>query len=238
EESTVVTESLVENLREQLSELEAERIDYLNQGLAESSPEIESLDRRITNLEQSIREYTREVTTRPEGGNEGLDYYNQLLAERTSLEAEIEGRKNEINILNQKISEYDEELGRLSDKGFQMARLERDVEITRNTYTMLSEELERSKISVEREMSDVRIIDEAQLPEAPISPRTLLNVFIACFLGIFAGTGLIFMLEYLDNTVKEKDELEHLTELPVLGVIPDIEKIDHKHSHYYGSDEN
>ncbi|MFW5980776.1 MAG: GumC family protein [Halanaerobiaceae bacterium] len=66
EESTIVTESLVENLREQLSELEAERIDYLNRGLAESSPEIESLDRRINNLEQSIREYTREVTARPD----------------------------------------------------------------------------------------------------------------------------------------------------------------------------
>jgi len=238
EESVSVTGSLLENLRTQLAELEAERIDYINRGLDEDSPEVQSLDSRIQNLEASIRDFSRQLAERPERAGEGINRYNELLGERASLEAEIVGREQEMEYIQEKIAEYEEELTELSDKAFQMSRLQRDVEIAQNTYSLLSEELEKSRISVEREMSDVRIVQEARLPEAPVSPRTMLNLFIAGFLGVFSGTGLVFLLEYLDDTIKEEEELQQLTDLPVLGVIPDIEKVNHKQKNYDGSGQN
>ncbi|MFW5996042.1 MAG: GumC family protein [Halanaerobiaceae bacterium] len=230
---TTVTVDLVDNLRAQLAELEAERVDYINRGLETDSPEVVGLDARIESLEESIRSYSQEINEEPQKEGNPLDYYNELLAERTSLEAELSGRENEIEFIEDKISNFEEQLTELSDKGFTMARRERDLEVARETYSLLLEELEKSRISVEREITDVRIVQEPLLPESPVKPRTRLNLIIAGFLGICMGTGLVLLLEYLDDTVKEKDELEQLVGKPVLGVIPDFDSVDHNNGGYY-----
>lgn len=232
-EASTVTVELVDKLREQLAELEAERVDYINRGLSSDSPEVAALDKRIENLEESIRSYSRQIGEEPRRNGSTLDYYNELLAERTSLEAELSAREYEMEYIEDKIGRFEKELTELSDKGFTMARLERDLEIARETYSLLSEELEKSRISVERDISDVRIVREPLLPEGPVSPRTKLNLMIAGFLGICLGSGLVLLLEYLDDTVKEKNELEQLVDGPVLGVIPDFESVDHESGSYY-----
>lgn len=237
EDAIVITPSLVQRLREQLSELNAKRIDYLNRGLAEEAPEIVNLNSRISNLEESIRKYTRQMAQTEDYVNNEVKSYNMLLSEKTALESEIAGLNEQSLYISDRIEEYEEQLKQLSDKGYRMAKLERDIEIAKNTFSMLSSELEKSRIAVEREMGDVKIIEEASLPRSPIKPRKMLNLAIAGVLGIFMGTGIIFLLEFLDTTVKEREELKQLTNLPVLGVIPDFEGVDHKHSNYYGRKE-
>jgi len=72
-------------------------------------------------------------------------------------------------------------------------------------------------------IENVHIIDEARLPEYPIRPRPLLNIAVAGVLGIMLGLGLIFLIEYLDNTVKTSESIEKRLHLPVLGVIPNLD---------------
>lgn len=55
--------------------------------------------------------------------------------------------------------------------------------------------------------------------QAPIKPKPSLNMAIGLVVGLMAGVGLAFLLEYFDNTVKTEQEIERLLELPVLGVI-------------------
>ncbi|MDD7792765.1 YveK family protein [Clostridium sp. 'White wine YQ'] len=74
-----------------------------------------------------------------------------------------------------------------------------------------------------KNVDNVQLVDDAVLPSSPISPKPFLNIGIAFILGIFISVGLVFLLEYLDNTVKDPDELEKLLELPVIGNIPLIE---------------
>ncbi|GAH77054.1 unnamed protein product, partial [marine sediment metagenome] len=68
--------------------------------------------------------------------------------------------------------------------------------------------------------SNTSIIDKAEVPKFPVSPNTKLNLILALFVGIFGGVGLCFFLEFLDNSVKGPEEVEKLTGLPSLGVIP------------------
>jgi len=72
-------------------------------------------------------------------------------------------------------------------------------------------------------IENVHIIDEAGLPEYPIRPRPLLNIAVAGMLGFMLGLGLVFLIEYLDNTVKTSESIEKRLELPVLGVIPSFD---------------
>jgi len=68
--------------------------------------------------------------------------------------------------------------------------------------------------------SNISIIDKAKVPKNPVSPKKKLNLIMALLMGIFGGVGLCFIFEYLDNTVKGPEDVEKLTGLPSLGVIP------------------
>ncbi|MNP03170.1 Capsular polysaccharide type 8 biosynthesis protein cap8A [compost metagenome] len=74
-----------------------------------------------------------------------------------------------------------------------------------------------------KKVDNVQLVDDALLPSGPVSPKPLLNIAIALILGLFVSVGIVFLIEYLDNTVKDTDELEKLLEVPVLGAIPMIE---------------
>ncbi|GLC28689.1 YveK family protein [Clostridium omnivorum] len=69
---------------------------------------------------------------------------------------------------------------------------------------------------------NVQMLDNAQLPTRPASPKPLLNIAIAFFIGLMLSVGVVFIIEYLDNTVKSAEEIEKLVGLPVIGVIPNI----------------
>lgn len=72
---------------------------------------------------------------------------------------------------------------------------------------------------------NVRIIEAVQLPENPVAPNKKMNVAIAFLLGFMVSVGLVFLLEYLDNTFKNKEQLERELDIPVVGIIPETEDL-------------
>ena len=70
---------------------------------------------------------------------------------------------------------------------------------------------------------NVRVIESVSLPQYPISPNRTRNVAIAFIFGVAVGVALVFLLEYMNNTFKSKEQLENNLEIPVLGVIPELE---------------
>lgn len=72
---------------------------------------------------------------------------------------------------------------------------------------------------------NVRVIEEVELPQNPVSPNKKMNIAIAFLVGLMVSVGLVFLLEYLDNTYKNKEQLEKDLGIPVLGAIPDVENL-------------
>ncbi|SEF56184.1 Capsular polysaccharide biosynthesis protein [Caloramator fervidus] len=66
----------------------------------------------------------------------------------------------------------------------------------------------------------IQVMDYAVLPEKPVKPKKLLNIAIAFVIGVMVSLGLVFMLEYMDNTIKTENDVEKVLELPVIGIIP------------------
>ena len=71
---------------------------------------------------------------------------------------------------------------------------------------------------------NVRVIEAVQLPENPVAPNKKMNIAIAFLLGLMVSVGLVFLLEYLDNTFKNKENLERELDIPALGVIPVVDE--------------
>jgi capsular polysaccharide biosynthesis protein len=74
-------------------------------------------------------------------------------------------------------------------------------------------------------VDNVSILAKADITEnpAPIKPRPLLNVAIAIVVGLMAGIGIAFLLEYFNNTIKNEQDIEKILGLPILGVIATID---------------
>jgi capsular polysaccharide biosynthesis protein len=68
--------------------------------------------------------------------------------------------------------------------------------------------------------STIQVMDYAVLPEKPVKPKKMLNLAISFVLGIMVSFGAIFVLEYMDNTIKTENDVERVLELPVIGIIP------------------
>lgn len=65
----------------------------------------------------------------------------------------------------------------------------------------------------------VMVIDEAGLPTINDSPKPARNMAVGFFIGIVFSIGLVFLLDYLDNTLKTKEDVETAIGLPVIGTI-------------------
>ena len=68
---------------------------------------------------------------------------------------------------------------------------------------------------------NVKIIESVKVPENPVSPNKKMNIGIAFLLGLMISIGLSFLLEFVDNTFKTREQMEEILGLPVLGAIPD-----------------
>lgn len=71
-----------------------------------------------------------------------------------------------------------------------------------------------------KKVDNVLLVDDAIVPPTPYTPNKKLNILIGFFIGFMFSVGLAFLLDYLDNTVKNEDEISALLEVPVVGVIP------------------
>jgi len=74
------------------------------------------------------------------------------------------------------------------------------------------------------QIENVSVVDEAVAPTRPVSPRVNLNVAVAFVVGLMAAFGLAFLVEYLDQTIKDPGETQKLLEIPVIGLVPIVEK--------------
>jgi capsular polysaccharide biosynthesis protein len=62
--------------------------------------------------------------------------------------------------------------------------------------------------------------ERAITPQAPVSPKPLLNSLVALVVGGMLGLGLAFLLEHLDDRWRSPQEAEQIFGVPALGVIP------------------
>lgn len=132
--------------------------------------------------------------------------YEVTLAREKSLKEALANQKNEALSLNKKAIEY--------------GVLKREAEGAREMYEVLIKRFKETSVTEDITTSNIRIIDQAEVPKDPIKPKKMRDLLLATVLGMMLGIGLAFFFDHLDNTVKNPDELEQRFNIPCLGMIP------------------
>lgn len=71
-------------------------------------------------------------------------------------------------------------------------------------------------------VENIRILDQASVPQKPVTPNKYINSAIGGLVGILISMFIIFFLYLLDDTVKDEDDIEKLIGVSALGSIPDF----------------
>lgn len=82
----------------------------------------------------------------------------------------------------------------------------------------------QEKIPSIMSIDNVSVLSKAELADSlnPIKPAPLMNIAIAIVVGLMLGVGLAFLLEYLDQNIKNEQDVERILQIPVIGVISEI----------------
>jgi capsular exopolysaccharide synthesis family protein len=84
-------------------------------------------------------------------------------------------------------------------------------------------ELQDLAVSIElARTSGSTLIDEAMPPSAPYEPNTMRTATLAAVVGLLIGLGAAFMLDYIDTSVRDEEDLVRVTGLPNLATIPNL----------------
>ncbi len=177
-----------------LIQLENERTELLERRTPQD-PDVQAITARIQGIEEQIHEISQ-------------TYHQSLSQELSSLSGSL-GRAGG-------------ELREIPSKQVGFVRLQRQTDLLEQIYTLLQTKLKEAEISEAVEDPNVRVLDAALVPGAPISPDTQRNLMLAGVLGLMIGIGAAFGRERMDRSLHSMDELEAITHAPVLGIIPSL----------------
>ncbi len=182
--------------------------------------ELHTQKKRIEAIQLRLKEEAQQIAntsmvTAP------LEIVQKMITTILELETKIKGFGAKISALRDIVSQYERQLDALPGEGLQLARLMRQVEVDKSTYILLTEKLEETKIAEAGQKELIRVVDGAIEPEYPVSPKKARNLLLGAILGLGLGIGLTFLMEYLDDSIKNPENLEKIG-LSILAIIPEI----------------
>jgi polysaccharide chain length determinant protein (PEP-CTERM system associated) len=216
-------------------ELRQQLVDYQSR-YTERHPDVVRLKRRIYELEKETQPgaAARDAAARPPAAgpagrsNQGLSMESELMVQRGGINREIAAIKEEISELQTQVSVYQQRVEAAPKIEQELLSLRRDYENIQETYKSLLERKLEADIAVNMEKKQqgeqFRILDSGRLPDMPISPD-MKKLFLMCVAaGLGLGGGLIFLLEFLDNSVRKPESVTAKLGILVLVAMPSIER--------------
>jgi capsular exopolysaccharide synthesis family protein len=197
--SLLVDSDLMGKLREDYSTLQADR-KALAETYLPQHPKMQEVDTRIADVETQIRgEVESELARRKALLEEAKTHEDELKAaiEKSTNEALSDDDEAEYNLLR------------------------REVDSRTTLYQTLVSRMQEMNVTSQLKENNVRVIDSAEADKDPVEPNYVRNIGIALLAGALAAVSLAIFFDYMDTTIKSREEVEALG-IPFLGIIPSV----------------
>jgi len=204
---TVTSSPAIEALNTELNHLYTEQAALASQ-FKPDYPPLAKLDAKIHEVQ--VREAS-EVNNAVAGIQ---SQYQEAMEKEKELQDEMDAQQKETLKLNDSAAQY--------------AILQREVDTNRELYNAVLTRMKDVEVSGNIQSTNVETINPAEVPTAPTSPNKMRALLLALVVGLGGSIGLAFCLEFLDNTLKNPQEVENYLHLPNLGVVPEFSALNGK----------
>lgn len=207
--STSSQSQLVGGLRQKLTDLQQERRKQLLDKTAKH-PDIVLLDQQIEGVESQL-------TT-------ALNEAHELDPAVETLQVQVAGLGKRRDELQVAVDDTIREFGAYPEKMREIQGLQLAADATQNIYKSLLEEQYQIAVAEAMTVSDMKAVEAAKPPDKPSAPKLLVYLVLGFGCGIGIGVGLVFLAEYVDDSVKDQEGLRLVWPVAVLGMIPRIKR--------------
>ncbi len=190
-------------LRQQKATLEAEYQDKRTL-MKPDHPDMVSLRSRIEELDRQISSQQSQVGS--SRANSLLADYRAAMAAEGALRSQVAGLKGSVLDLRGRSIQYN--------------ILQREVDTNRGLYDALLQRYKEIGVAGGVGASPVSIVDRAEVPGGPYRPNLLFNLIAGLGLGLLAGMAAALGLEFLNDTIKTREDVRTKLGLACLGVVP------------------
>ena len=191
--------AFVTNLSSRLVELEREDAE-LSVTFNPEYPRRQRIQSQIAEIQSTVDEEHLRIIAAVESEHIAAVEREELLTTTVSAQLAI------VNQINQEIIQYN--------------ILKREVDSNQQLYNGLLTRLKEAGISAGLRASNIRIVDRADVPAQPVSPRRGLNMLLSLIAGLTFGIGLAFFQEYMDNSIKSPEDVARYLNVPTIAAVP------------------
>ena len=150
---------------------------------------------------------------------------NQI-AEFADLGLQKEGLDQELATLKNTYNSYKQKSDTLPRLEEEQRELERRLEAAQSTYQTLLDKLQETRITEQQNIGNVRVVNDAIVPEEEIGPSKKVIVAGGGIVGGFLAVATAFLLDIRDRTVKNVREIKTMLPYPFAGIVPDLNRLD------------
>ena len=157
-----------------------------------------------------------------------LEYDGVLRVAADLVVADYESITQEIIHEESGVKSIKGEISSNNEQAFEYNSLKRDYNYNKQIYDAFlkqSKETDAVKTSSVQTIN-ARVINKATVPSSPYKPNKKIMIVIGIFVGLLLGIAVSFLMEHFDNTFKSSREVESKINLPVIGMLPDIDEKD------------
>lgn len=124
--------------------------------------------------------------------------------------------------IQEQVSKQEQSVNTVAEKADQLVLLQEEALSSREIYQDLYTKLEEASVTAGIKASNVTLVNPARVSSHPSSPKTQLLLGLGGMLGLVLGLIAAFLWDYFDDSIVSIEQVEQISALPVLGVIPDF----------------
>ena len=183
---------------------------------------LNKLKEEAAKLKNNLKLYVHEYFTYTQT-KDGIQT-ESLLAKWLDNVIVFEESKASLQVLNNRIREFQEYYKMFAPLGATQKRIEREINVSEREYLSLLHSLNLSKLKQQNiELSsNIKAVDPPYFPLKPLPVNTAILVIVAAFMGFAMVAFVIIALEYLDNTIRNPERFADLTRLKVISAFPKL----------------
>ena len=216
----------LKTLRAKLSDLE-QRLTEARSRLTEEHPTLVSLIQQRDGIQRLYQQELDKLSS----GNQAAAPYDNIASEQLSqnLASQLIANRiqklaieNKLKVVQNELANLQKRLEELPTKNQRLATIIRKREEAESSLKFIQNKLEEARIAEAQKISNIRIVETATVPISPASPNPPVVLILATVFGGILATGVVLVLELMDNSLKSSAEVEELLEIPLLGLLPPL----------------